>query len=72
MIEFSYPTASDSFRGGHLTHPDSAADGGPLHAQMGAREGLIRATDSGSGDRRFESFLASHYPPIQKLIACGA
>jgi hypothetical protein len=30
--------ASDSFRDGHLTHPDSAADGGPPHAQNAARE----------------------------------
>jgi hypothetical protein len=30
--------ASDSFRDGHLTHPDSVADGGLPHAQIAARE----------------------------------
>jgi hypothetical protein len=30
--------ASNSFRDGHLTHPDSAVDRGPPHAQIAARE----------------------------------
>ena len=30
---------SVSFRDGHLTHPDLAADGGPPHAQNGGSRG---------------------------------
>jgi len=54
--------------GGHLTHPDSAADGGPPHAQIVARE-----ADSGQQilDQaklpRFDSSPASGH-----LISCQA
>ena len=48
MFPFS-ERASDSFRDGHPTHPDSVADEGPPHAQVAARKADSEQQNSGPG-----------------------